>query len=290
MPRKLTRDEFILKAKSKHGELFDYSFIEYVNSETKVTLVCRKCGSIFSQTPHSHLRGYGCDQCVRLYSRLTVDEFVKKSKLQHGEKYDYSKCNYTVSRNKVNIFCKQCKEVFIQIADSHIRGSGCPKCNSLQGNTEQFIKKAKLIYGDKYNYNLTTYTSAIEKVVVYCNIHKSYFEKMPNHHLNGQGCPECSSSGFKKNQPALLYYLRVGGAYKIGITNRSVLARFSSDDLKIIKILKVWEFENGRDALAKEQWILKTFKNAKYSGAPLLSSGNSELFNYDILGEDHGAS
>lgn len=58
MPRKLTQEEFVARAIAKHGEgRYDYSMVKYVNSETKVTLKCNKCGYIFDQVANEHLQG-----------------------------------------------------------------------------------------------------------------------------------------------------------------------------------------------------------------------------------------
>ena len=83
---------------------------------------------------------------------------------------------------------------------------------------------------------------------------------------------------------AILYYLRVcnGTAYKIGITNRSVSERFRTD-MQFIDVLETWHFEHGADAMSAERSIIKQFSTEKYVGDPLLSSGNSELFRYDVL-------
>lgn len=52
---KLTTEEFIKRAKEVHGDKYDYSFVEYVNSSTKVKIICPKHG-IFEQTPNKHLK------------------------------------------------------------------------------------------------------------------------------------------------------------------------------------------------------------------------------------------
>lgn len=72
---------------------------------------------------------------------------------------------------------------------------------------------------------------------------------------------------------------------KIGITNHSVQKRYSSLELKSINILKEWYYEYGQDAYNEEQRILKDYKQYKYTkGKPLLT-GNTELFNTNVLKE-----
>ena len=62
MTKKLTTNEFIDKAKQKHGETYDYSLIDYMNAHSKVTIICKIHGK-FSQKASAHLWGYGCSMC-----------------------------------------------------------------------------------------------------------------------------------------------------------------------------------------------------------------------------------
>lgn len=58
----LTTNEFIERAKKVHGDKYDYSKVEYVNSYTKVCIICKKHGE-FWQKPHNHLTNRGCKEC-----------------------------------------------------------------------------------------------------------------------------------------------------------------------------------------------------------------------------------
>jgi len=60
---KLTTEEFIRKAKAMHGDRYDYSKVEYINSKDKVTIICPEHGE-FPQTPQKHLCGQGCPVCA----------------------------------------------------------------------------------------------------------------------------------------------------------------------------------------------------------------------------------
>ena len=64
--------------------------------------------------------------------------------------------------------------------------------------TEQFIEKAKLIHGDKYDYSKTNYINYSTKIEIICKKHGSFFQT-PNGHLEGkEGCNYCSKK-VKKN-------------------------------------------------------------------------------------------
>lgn len=56
-----TTTEFIAESKTVHGDVYDYSLVEYKNSDTKVKIICPAHG-VFEQLPWGHLK-YGCRQC-----------------------------------------------------------------------------------------------------------------------------------------------------------------------------------------------------------------------------------
>ena len=60
--------------------------------------------------------------------KSNTEEFIKKAKKVHGNKYDYSKVNYVGNKIEVTIICPEHGE-FEQTPKGHLRGQGCPKCN-----------------------------------------------------------------------------------------------------------------------------------------------------------------
>lgn len=61
--------------------------------------------------------------------KLTTDEFIKKAREVHCDKYDYSKVEYINKRTKVCIICP-IHGKFWQLPNNHIRHKqGCPKCS-----------------------------------------------------------------------------------------------------------------------------------------------------------------
>ena len=124
-----TRQEFIKQALQVHGEKFDYSEVEYVNTHTPLKIRCKQCGLVFQQEPSSHLAGRGCPKCSKkqTHKRVNQDMFIARAREVHGDKYDYSKTVYQDMHTKVLIVCTQHGE-FYQRAQSHLLGSGCPMC------------------------------------------------------------------------------------------------------------------------------------------------------------------
>jgi Zn finger protein HypA/HybF involved in hydrogenase expression len=124
--------KFIEKAKLIHGDLFDYSSVNYTNCEKKIQIICSNHG-IFEQRPQDHLNGRGCPKCAG--KNRTTSSFIKESQLIHMNLYDYSKTIYTGIKEKVNIICSK-HGVFEQTAEKHLIGHGCPKCNSSKGELQ----------------------------------------------------------------------------------------------------------------------------------------------------------
>lgn len=134
---------FIKEAKAVHGSKYDYSKVRYINTHTKVTIVCPKHGE-FEQKPNAHVNNRrGCRKCSHdLFSaNLSMDNnsFIVKAKKLHGDKYDYSKVQYVDTYAKVTIVCLEHGE-FEQSPTHHLQGMGCSKCNSVSSNQEQIVK------------------------------------------------------------------------------------------------------------------------------------------------------
>lgn len=117
-------DKFIKKAKSIHGDRYDYSSSNYVKTNTKVQISCGLHGE-FYQTPNDHLTGYGCPKCGGKY--MDTEYFIEKAKAIHGDKYDYSKSEYVYSHVDVTITCPFHGD-FTQQPNNHLNGKGCKKC------------------------------------------------------------------------------------------------------------------------------------------------------------------
>jgi G:T-mismatch repair DNA endonuclease (very short patch repair protein)/predicted nucleic acid-binding Zn-ribbon protein len=196
MPRKLTKEDFISKAKEVHKDKYDYKNIEYINGKTKVKINCIEVRhGVFDQRPDIHLSGSGCPKCAGTQKSNTED-FISKAKEVHKDKYDYKNIEYINGRTKVIITCiKSGHGGFEQTPNSHLRGHGCPKCALGYINTEEFISKAKEKHLDKYIYNKVNYQNSVNNVIITC-IKPGHgdFEQTPNSHLSGQGCPKCGGT------------------------------------------------------------------------------------------------
>ena len=194
-----TTASFSEKARLVHQNKYDYSKVQYENTETKVCIICPEHGE-FWQTPHSHLSGEGCPLCAnekkKNVKNLSLTGFIERAKKIHGEKYDYSKTLYVNNRTKVCIMCPEHGE-FWQIADYHLSGCGCPKCGlktiseRKKKTKEQFLEKAAKVHNGKYDYSKVEYVDRETKVCIICPKHGEFWQT-PHNHENGQGCQRCS--------------------------------------------------------------------------------------------------
>ena len=125
---------------------------------------------------------------------INTDEFIRRSVIKHSHKYCYDKSVYTNYDSTVEISCPT-HGSFMQRAGLHMNGSGCPMCKGVARlTTSEFIKKAKIIHGDKYLYHKTNYVCAKKKVIITCKTHGD-FEQTSNNHLHCQkGCDKCGGS------------------------------------------------------------------------------------------------
>lgn len=118
MAMKLTQEEFIEKAREVHGDKYDYSQVEYINSKTKVCIICPKHGE-FWQTPQNHLAGYDCIKCSILQKRKKVFGIGIYDAEESDEVYDKAsaywrnmlkRCYYSKGHDLSYKDCSVCEE------------------------------------------------------------------------------------------------------------------------------------------------------------------------------------
>lgn len=282
-----TTEDFIERAKRLHGDKYSYDKAVYVNTKTKVTVTCPVHGD-FSMMPTNHYSKSGCPKCSGKGYKYSQEEVIERFKKVHGDKYDYSKVVYVDMKTPVTIICSIYGE-FSQQPRAHLEGHRHPKqaIEERKLSLEEVINRFKASHGDFYDYSLVEYANKDTKVKIICPVH-GVFEQIPHDHADGHSCRNCIPRGFDSSKPGFLYYLSInnGQAYKIGITNHSVEHRYSIKELTSIQTIYLWEFSSGKECRDLEKYILTTYSNLIYTGAPLLHTGNTELFNVDIFTKD----
>jgi Zn finger protein HypA/HybF involved in hydrogenase expression len=126
-------EQFIIDAYCKHGDMYNYSLVDYKNRYTNIKIICHEHG-VFEQQPNNHLSGNGCPKCGSIQSsikqRFKNIDIINKCKTIHQNKYDYSLVKYDDIKSKAIIICP-IHGPFEQRMDNHIyKQYGCPKCAS----------------------------------------------------------------------------------------------------------------------------------------------------------------
>jgi very-short-patch-repair endonuclease len=126
-------DEFIRRAKLKHGTKYDYGNVKYEHSNDYINIKCNKCGRIFTQQACNHLRGQGCPNCNGVF-KMASTEFIRRALLKYGDIYDFTDTTYINCYTKIKVWCKHCSRFFEQYPVHMLhRGCGCPYCASSGG-------------------------------------------------------------------------------------------------------------------------------------------------------------
>lgn len=190
-PNKL-KEDFIRKANEIHHNKYDYSKVNYVNSQTKVEIICPEHGS-FWQIPNQHILGRGCPICAGV-KKSSTGEFIEKARKIHGNKYDYSKVKYVNCMAPVEIICPK-HGSFWQVPNDHISHKcGCPKCYNEKGGRINLTLEEFQNELNDLGLNITVfgeYKGSKENIKCKCNICGCEWENTPKNIKEGSGCPEC---------------------------------------------------------------------------------------------------
>ena len=133
---------------------------------------------------------------ISIQSCVDKNSFIKfRFNKVHGDKYDYSKVDYTGLRNKIDIICNK-HGLFSQNTNHHLGGHGCPECakqtikNKTSLSYSEFLSRAMAVHGDKYDYSKVDYVNTSTDVEIICPLHGSFFQTLDSH-VRGSGCFVC---------------------------------------------------------------------------------------------------
>lgn len=160
--------------------------------------------------------------------KLNQETFIKKAIEVHNSLYDYSKTEYVNSRTKIRITCTKHGE-FWQKPSNHLRGQGCSKCQyenkskKMLYTNNNFKELSNKIHNNKYDYSKVEYKHSQTKVCIICPEHGEFWQ-VPNDHLRGYGCIECSETKGEKRIKSWL-----------NVNNIEYITQKTFDDLYILK-------------------------------------------------------
>jgi hypothetical protein len=144
--RRKSTERFIKDAHTVHGDRYDYGLVCYQKSNEKVQIGCMVHG-VFEQTPNQHLRGDGCPRCGGTV-RLTTDEFVRRARLLHRDRYGYDAVDYINMTTKVTVTCKEHQGFLVTPANHLFAKNGCPLCRKSKGEmaVEEWLEDHGVVY------------------------------------------------------------------------------------------------------------------------------------------------
>lgn len=194
---RITYDEFIEKARELYGDLYIYPARgSYTKASDKITITCTKHGD-FVTTPTRHINSAsGCSGCSLARTgrvALTEEEFFRRVKKAHGDRYDLSKTVFSGSKTPVVVTCKIHGE-FSTKPHNFSKGTNCPKCARIEASlktrkgTAYFVAKFREVHGDKYTY--PERVDSINKIEITCTEHGVFLQNVHDH-IRGHGCPRC---------------------------------------------------------------------------------------------------
>ena len=237
--KKCAAEDFIKRAKEKFGDRFDYSKVNYVDSRTKVCIVCPEHGE-FWINPSTFLNSsvHGCPECSGL-KKWDTRKFIEKAKEVHGGKYNYAKTVYVNKRTNVEIICPL-HGSFWQNPHNHIfQLQGCPECGKRyakewrKGNYQEFIEESRKRFGDIYEFpnveNL--YENSHSKILVKCRKCGNVFEKIACDHLTSShgGCLHCYANKSKGEEEIGEYIKSLIPEEEVILRTRSLLKNSEID-------------------------------------------------------------
>lgn len=204
--RKMTKENFVVRAQQKHGNKFDYTETIWLGAEKKVRIKCNEHG-YFDQLPNRHTDGAKCPECAKIIrgkvkTANAAKRFIDDARNIHGNKYGYDEVIYVKSSVGVKIKCYD-HGMFNQLPNTHLSGAGCFDCGiekSSKANAlsnDEFLERAASAHNNKYGYSFVVYKNYATPIKILCHTH-GIFEQTPHCHLNSGGCPECGREKINK--------------------------------------------------------------------------------------------
>lgn len=227
-----TREEWIKLLSETHNNEYDYSKLpNELGYNTRITIVCPKHGDFEMKTANHYSNKNKCPKCSYENRFTSKEEWLRKFKEAHNDKYDYSKSDIADNKTPIIIICPEHGE-FKQAPMAHSLGQGCLECYNKYGrgkgrkiSKEEFIQRARKVHGDKYDYtNTIVGTQLVDKGWIKCPEH-GLFEQSLSCHLSGDGCAKCSGKYNLSNEEYLeecrKIYNDIYDLSKVEFTNNS---------------------------------------------------------------------
>ena len=195
-----TKQDFIKKSTKLFRGKYDYSEVDYFNSQTKVIIGCSIHGK-FKMKPNSHLNGQNCPKCGRINANRNIrtpwDVAIERFRSVHGNRYEYLENTYKDFTTEMSMICKEHGEFKTTPHAHYSMKSGCRTCGintraeKNRHKFEQVLSEFRKVHDNTYEYDEKSYKGVDEKIRIKCDKH-GWFEQSVTIHKSGSGCKECS--------------------------------------------------------------------------------------------------
>lgn len=192
------QDKYIQKVINRHQDRYDLSKIEYVNSVTPITVICKVHGE-FQKNPSELLRDGGCPKCGNDSKKSDWDEIRARFEKQYDNAFDYTNSYYINSKTDMEVRCIEHDVIFTITPANHRRFGGCPACREegygqhLKLTKDEYVTKARAMHGNYYDYTNSDYQGYMYPFNITCKLHGE-FTVLAKHHLRGSGCLYCRNT------------------------------------------------------------------------------------------------
>lgn len=177
----------------------------YVDSRTKVTYLCNRCGEPRTKIPATILNTKkGCPPCDAAELKKKTLESKKsqlmKELLDQWPAYVFDLTEFTAKHKNIAYICGQ-GHSRLGTPNTLVRGSGCRQCGikkaaeSSRTKKIPWVKEAKKIHGRKYSYHLVeeTFTQkSLQSIVCLEEDHGPFLCRPTNHISLKRGCWRCA--------------------------------------------------------------------------------------------------
>ena len=243
--RKKNCEEFFAKARAKYGDAFSFEDAVYTDSQSPIKITCKEHGS-FLRAPVRFLRGITCPKCGENRRnnsrRLSLEQVLDRLKETHWAALSFKIDNYLNNRQTIEVAC-EVHGKFISTVGNLLSGKGCKKCGDISSgkkrtlSTKQWIEQAKQLHGNTYDYSLTTYEGAHNKVTLLCQKHGEFQIRASNHIHKKQGCRRCA-------QPNASAKTKIATIRKARVSAEQFLKRFEEQHPDGLLSIQIEEYTN----------------------------------------------
>jgi len=199
--REKAEKSFIDKARTIHGEKFDYSKVEYIDSRTPIKIICIVHGE-FTQSPAKHTTSkYACNKCQLESKKTDYQSFAKQALHIHQGRYVYEPYSNKRKDEKIRIFCIEHNCYFEQEIRFHLKGHiGCKQClketkqqNLSSRHTKEFIELFTQKFGSNFDFSKVKYINNTAPVLIKCLHHNIEFHQTRQNFIRYTvcSCPLC---------------------------------------------------------------------------------------------------